>query len=355
MNKLSAELSGFAPAAGSGASSSSETPASAAAGGAGAESAPAAAAAGAAPSPATKAAAPAPAAGPSKRAPKKRGGPKKGGAAASAGAGADAGGGEDLEEDAVVKPLAEVGPDFHPVTLSQIGYRMGKLLEALPAEDPDVPSDYDPANSAASNDEAHRPINAFASSLQVAIEQFTLLLALVPSVTYKWGVDRSGASQQNLEVMLAGLQQCQEVVTSYVSSRLSNVLCPAVDVLIGEVEIIRDGVKGGEDVPNGAAAEGATETERALEGAQGPTKKRKLLNEDRLSLASSKERRINHYVRPLVDPSYVHLSHCILARNASLIRHTVATQIHTAKKVLGDYRKAMKKDTSHEAGKGGYY
>ena len=67
------------------------------------------------------------------------------------------------------------------------------------------------------------------------------------------------------------------------------------------------------------------------------------------------EQRINHYTRPLVDPSYVHLCHQILARNSSMIRYTVATCIHTAQRVIGDYLHAMKKDMGHEVGKGGYY
>ena len=96
--------------------------------------------------------------------------------------------------------------------------------------------------------------------------------------------------------------------------------------------------------------------------ATAPAAKRIKLNDDRLQSNNSNnnnarqnERRINHYTRPLVDPSYVHLCHCILARNAPLIRHAVATSIHTAHRVIGDYMKAMKKDTSHDAGKGGYY
>lgn len=178
--------------------------------------------------------------------------------------------------------------------------------------------------------------------MQIAIEEYNLLLSLVSCATYKWGVDRSGASQQNLSVMSAELQQCQDVISNVVSARLSNVLCPAVDVVIGEVEIVRDGARG----DDGKA-----------ENVEAPAKKRKL-NEDKLSTLSSGangERRVNHFTRPLVDPSYVHLCHCILARNAPLIRHTVATSVYTAQRVIGDYSKAMKKDSSHDSGKGGYY
>ena len=177
----------------------------------------------------------------------------------------------------------------------------------------------------------------------MVIEQFNLILSLVSSATYQWGVDRSGASQQNLGVMVAELQQCQEMVSSGVSGRLSNVLCPAVDVLVGEVEIRREG--GGNANANGDDDNMSEE----------PSKKRKLNNTDSTTTNKNtqsttmpiKERRINHYIRAQVDPSYVHLSHVILARNAEMIRHTVATSMFTAERVISDYLKAMKKDAGH--------
>lgn len=215
----------------------------------------------------------------------------------------------------------------------------------LPKDLPKTIPDYDVRRTAAENVEMYAPIKAFAAKLQVAIEEYNLLLSLVSAATYKWGVDRSGASQQNLSVMSAELQTAQEVISNVVSARLSNVLCPAVDILIGEVEIVREGKSDG-------GAGGVDEESTASV----PAKKRKL-NEDRLGTTKStiNERRINHYTRPLVDPSYVHLCHCILSRNAPLLRHTVATSIATAMRVIGDYLQAMKKDSSHDTGKGGYY
>lgn len=195
-------------------------------------------------------------------------------------------------------------------------------MAALPADLPPLPSD----------DSSHSAVSAFASRLQIVVEQFNLLLSLVGSATYKWGVDRSGASQQNLGVMVAELQTCQEMISSGVSGRLSNVLCPAVDVMVGEVEIIR-----GEGVNDGANDDDAC----------GDGKKRKL-NDNTATTTNNnnttKERRINHYIRTQVDPAYVHLSHVILARNAEIIRHTVATSIYTAQKVISDYLKAMKRE-----------
>ena len=141
--------------------------------------------------------------------------------------------------------------------------------------------------------------------------------------------------------MVSELQQCQEMISSTVSGRLSNVLCPAVDVLVGEVEIIRNGATTSSSI--------TAENEDAPGTDSNGSKKRKLNNSHDLNnnsnTTTNNERRINHYIRAQVDPAYVHLSHVILARNAQMIRHTVATSIFTAQKVISDYLTAMKKDT----------
>mmetsp|Transcript_18096 Transcript_18096/g.32728 ORF Transcript_18096/g.32728 Transcript_18096/m.32728 type:complete len:368 (-) Transcript_18096:418-1521(-) len=254
----------------------------------------------------------------------------------------------DTEEATVLRPLSDVNSDFSPLSLPQIQLRLKSLLEKLPKDLPIVLPPYDANETAEVIHQHHAPIKSFASTLQIAVEEYNLLLSLVSCATYRWGVDRSGASQQNLSVMSAELQQCQEVISNVVSARLSNVLCPAVDVVVGEVEIVRAG-KGGYD---------NDDDNNNNKNGELATKKRKL-NDDRLSNGggdgANNERRINHYTRPLVDPSYVHLCHCILARNAPLIRHTVATSLYTAQRVIRDYLKAMQTDSSHDSSKGGYY
>ncbi|KAL3788829.1 hypothetical protein ACHAWO_008154 [Cyclotella atomus] len=232
-----------------------------------------------------------------------------------------------------IKPLSEIGGDFTPCSLVEIQKRMKGLMDALPKVLPGVPEENDINDSSfTDNTPSHQAIKSFASSLQIVIEQYNLLLSLVSSATYKWGVDRSGASQQNLSVMVSELQQCQEMISTTVSGRLSNVLCPAVDVLVGEVEIIRGGSGNNDN-----------------DGDDARNKKRKLNKESNNSSSgtdhNNSERRINHYIRAQVDPAYVHLSHVILARNAEMIRHTVATSIFTAQQVISDYLKAMQKDT----------
>ena len=313
--------------------------------------------------------------------------------------GSGSGGGIDsnnYNEDTTVQPIDSTtitSSSFQPMSLSQIQLRIKLLLDKLPSVLPEIPPDYinpdddettttssdsqnsPPKNNHNNNSRLYPPIKSFASNLQLIIEEYNLLLSLVSSATYQWGVDRSGASQQNLSVMSSELQQCQEVITSVVSGRLSNVLCPAVDVLVGRVEIVR-GV--GSDV-GGVGGGGGSIGDDEESGTTKTTKKRKLLDEGATATTTTttnhhhhhhstttnttatststttNEQRINHYTRPLVDPSYVHLCHQIVARNGEMLRYTVATCIHTAQCVIGDYLKAMKKDVGHEVNKGGYY
>jgi len=245
------------------------------------------------------------------------------------------------EEETVVKPLPSVeSADFVPISLSQVRLRLAALLGKLPKELPAVPPAYNP-----NVNQSHADVVKFASDLQVVVEEWNLLISLVSPSTYEWGVDRSGASQQNLGVMSSELQQCQDTVSNIVSPRLSNVLCPAVDLMLAQTEIIRDG-SGGE----------VDEGEGDVVMREPSTKKRKLDvgNEDKLAPKhASREVRRNTYSRPLVDPQYVHLCHQILARNGELTRFTLATSIKTASRVIGDYLSAMKKDDSHGS-KGGW-
>lgn len=78
-------------------------------------------------------------------------------------------------------------------------------MDELPSNLPSIPSDRDKESTNGDNrgTSEYDDIQSFASQLQVVIEQYNLLLSLVGSSTYKWGVDRSGASQQNLSVMVS--------------------------------------------------------------------------------------------------------------------------------------------------------
>lgn len=222
------------------------------------------------------------------------------------------------------------------LTLAEIRARIVKIRAKLPSDsdlppvppsdddDDDVEEDLARAADVKGNSKLqekqriHRAIRTFASSLQVSIEEFNLLLALVSPATYKWGVDRSGASQQSLAVMSAELMQCQETMASVVNPRLSNVLCPATDIILKEVQIVRGG-----DGDN-----------------DGPLSKR--------------ETRTNIHKAIIVDPNYRNLCFIILSRNAPMIRRVVACALANATKVIGDYLESAAKDSQVEAGGRGY-
>ena len=246
------------------------------------------------------------------------------------------------EEETVIKPLPSVdgSADFAPISLSQVRLRLAALLGKLPKDLPSVPPAYNPAL-----EQSHADVVKFASDLQVIVEEWNLLISLVSASTYEWGVDRSGASQQNLSVMSSELQQCQDTVSNIVSPRLSNVLCPQVDLMLAQTEIIRDGSGGEADEGDGDVLMNEPRLKkRKLDGG----------NEDKLAPKyASREVRRNTYERLVVDRQYVHLCHQVLARNAELTRFTFATSIKTASKVIGDYLAAMKKDDSHGS-KGGW-
>ena len=271
------KLDGFAPAAGTGATGAAGPPAPAPS-----ASAPSGGA--------TPAAVAAPATKPPTAKRPKRGPGKKGGAAAKSETHA--------AEDAVVQPLSAMGSAaFAPLSLSQVRLRLRALLDALPPDLPAAPPAFDAADDGAAAHAARRreyaPLRAFASALQVATEEYNLLLGLVSCATYRRGVDRSGASTQNLSVMSGELQQCQDVIANIVSARLSNVLCPAVELLVGEVEIVK-GETSGEETGD-AAAPSSSPT---------PAKKRKLDQERPAADGAARRngRRIN-YTRDHVDGS----------------------------------------------------
>ena len=250
---------------------------------------------------------------------------------------------------------------FQPIALPQIQLRIKLLLDKLPTTLPEVPPDYikpDDNNnhsiqSGDLNSIHYPPIKSFANLLQTTIEEYNLLLSLVSSATYQWGVDRSGASQQNLTVMNSELQQCQDVIANVISGRLSNVLCPAVDILVGKVEIVRGGGSVVDENGGSSKKRKLDTTTTADDDSDAMTARLDVVSNQ--NHRASTERRINHYTRPLVDPSYVHLCHQIVARNSEMLRYTLATCIHNAQRVIGDYLNAMKKDVGHEANKGGYY
>ena len=149
-------------------------------------------------------------------------------------------------------------------------------------------------------------IREWAAQLQAVLEEFNLLVCCVATATYKWGTDRSGAADQNLSLLSGELASSQEQIASAVTPRLTNVLAPVVDLVIGKTVKTRD--------------------------------------------ADGREVKENHFTRKLVDPDFVKLCYRILARNAPLLRQVVLSNFSKLLQVLKDYLKAQKNDTQHSRG-----
>lgn len=147
-------------------------------------------------------------------------------------------------------------------------------------------------------------IRDWAERMQAVIEKFSLLLSCVPSATYRWGSDRSGAADQSLSVLSNELSMAQEQISSACSTRLTNVLAPVVDLVVEKVVTSKD--------------------------------------ED------GNEVKTNHYTRKQVDPQFVLLCCKILGRNAKSIRQVVLSNFHKVVDVITDYEKACKKDSQHD-------
>jgi len=150
-------------------------------------------------------------------------------------------------------------------------------------------------------------VNAWAGRMQAVIEEFNLLLCCVSAATYKWGSERSGAADQNLGVLSGELGNAQEQISNSVSTRLTNVLAPVVDLVIERTVTTKDD-KTGEEI------------------------------------------KVNHFVREKVDPSFLRLCNDILCRNAPMLRQVVLANFHKINKVIGDYSKATKKDCQNDRG-----
>lgn len=148
-------------------------------------------------------------------------------------------------------------------------------------------------------------LRAWATSLQTVLEEFHLLVACVSPACYVWGTDRSGAANQNLNVLSNELLSSQEQILARVSPRLNDVLAPVVTLL----------------------------TDKTI------TKK----------LPDGSEVKQNYFVTTHEDPDYVDLCYTILARNAHLLRQVVLANFDKLLQLIHDYLQAQHKDSQHDA------
>jgi len=125
------------------------------------------------------------------------------------------------------------------------------------------------------------------------------------SCNKRWGTDRSGAADQNLSLLSNELGNAQDLITTYVSPRISNVLAPVVDLV--ESRCIK-----------------------------------------KIDKVTGEETKVKEYTREVIDPAYLDLCRGALCRNAQMIRHVVLTSFNKIDRVISDYQKTSLKDSEQD-------
>jgi len=210
---------------------------------------------------------------------------------------------------------AEIG--YTPLTLQDIHDRIVELCRRVPK----VPDDgfslaiVDEKEAAAKESTIPVPttpcpydktaIRAWAAALQVVLEEFHLLVALVSAATYRWGTDRSGAADQNLQLLSTELARSQEQILGRVSPRINDVLAPVVSLLTDKTV--------------------TTKTSDDIETKQ------------------------NFFITVHEDPDYVSLCYAAAARNAASLRQVVLANFDKLLRTVNDYTAATTKDSQHDA------
>lgn len=209
----------------------------------------------------------------------------------------------------------EVG--YSPLTLQDIHDRIQGLCRRVP----DIPEDNfkledgaEPRSPVAASLPVPKvacpydkeKIREWATSIQIVLEEFHLLVACVSPATYIWGTDRSGAAEQNLSLLSSELVRSQEQILARVTPRLNDVLAPVVTLVTDKT----------------------ITTKNAIDGV---------------------ETKQNHFITTQEDPDYANLCYCILARNAQLLRQVVLANFDKLLQAVTDYLTAQHKDSQHDS------
>ena len=181
--------------------------------------------------------------------------------------------------------------DYSPLSLQDVQVRILELCHELPTY---LPNRYEPDS-----------IVTWALAMHGVIIECNLLLSCIAAATYKWGSERSGAADQNLNVLSVELGNAQDQINSAVSPRLTNVLAPSVDLVVDKVITT--------------------------------------IGED------GNEIKQHYYIHEPVDPTYKTLCDDVLCNNARLLRQVVLANFQKIHTCIGDYLKVTMKDSHHDS------
>ncbi|CAB9521725.1 expressed unknown protein [Seminavis robusta] len=223
------------------------------------------------------------------------------------------------------------GFGFKPLTLKEIHDRIAALAKQVPPI-PDEgfyvegtsPHETSSVIGEPPNNLKKALIKRWASELQVVLEELGLVLCCVSTACYKWGTDRSGASDQNLSLLNDELNSTQDQIASRVTPRLRNVLTPVVDLVVEK-----------------------TVTTKIKQPKEGRNNGDASITQDGVTEDGFVEVKRNVFTRQLEDPDFVHLCYQILARNAPMMRNVVLTNFTKMLQCIKDYLGAQNNDTQH--------
>lgn len=211
---------------------------------------------------------------------------------------------------------------FTPWTLQDIHDKLLQLITKVPSvpdfteEKEAPPNDNDETliHASLACDYSKPKVRHFCQSLQTILEEYHLLIAAVSAATYQWGTDRSGAADQNLNVLSAELVRSQENINNRVSNRLNEVLYPVSTILTRRTVTTHhdDNQTNGN---NGGGGGGEVKT--------------------------------NHFVKVYEDVDYVNLCYNVVGRNADNLRHLLIANIDKCTRAIHDY---LKEEQQNESG-----
>lgn len=278
--------------------------------------------------------------------------------------------------------------DFALLTLEEIREKVSTLCNRVPAipsnnfylssktsgasgdgnDDEDTNNDDKPTNNNMTTleDDVVDEVSTreWAAQLQAVLEEYNLLVCCVATATYRWGTDRSGAADQNLNLLNGELASSQDSISSTVTPRLTNVLAPVVDLVIDKTVTTYRDVAG--DVGGKQQNDGKQQQHREEIKQNHFTRKlgtcvvsfaicasilcfidmssfwlHSLPAQLRFRFAPQNDR--------TVDPDFLQLCYKILARNAPLLRRVVLSNFMKVVKAMDDYLNAQKNDPQNSS------
>jgi hypothetical protein len=142
-------------------------------------------------------------------------------------------------------------------------------------------------------------LKQWAIEMQHCIEQVGYVLPNVPVATYQWGTHRSGAADQNVQLLCSELARSQDQIQQKVSPRLNDVVCPVVTILTNKTITTKH---------------------------------------------ENTETKQNYFIHTYEDADYVELCYISLGRNAKHLRHLLIANVDKMLSALHDYVSADSKD-----------